>query len=128
MWPPQKIENLMKQQPHISHIMVVGDRHKYLTAVIGIEKEDFLADLDNFGIKLNASHQELSENIAIKKLIRRELDEANRKLAKFEQIKKFVIAPWPINSETGTLTPSMKVKRKVVLERLKSEIDSMYHD
>ncbi|MBT7766314.1 MAG: long-chain fatty acid--CoA ligase, partial [Bdellovibrionales bacterium] len=65
---PQKIEGLMKLKPHISHFMVIGDQHKYLTAIVGIEKEPFLDDFDKLGIDRTISVEEMSKHPEIRQL------------------------------------------------------------
>ena len=60
--------------------------------------------------------------------VRRGLDAVNADMARVEQVKKFVILPKPFSIETGELTPTLKVKRKVVEEKFSTEIESMYRD
>lgn len=122
---PQKIENMAKTRPHISQMVVIGDGRKYLTALIGIEKERFLGILDELGLPFDCTVADLTKNLKVTEIIEKEIEELNSDLAQFETIKKFTL----INEEFTTdnfLTPSLKIKRKVVHERYKDAIETMY--
>jgi len=122
---PQKIENLLKAQKHITQAVVIGDKRKFLTAVIAIEKERFLPKLEALGISPEFSVAELARHEKIRELIQADIDAANQSLAQYESIKKFIIAP----EEFGTgnfLTPSLKIRRKVVLQHFADQIEAMY--
>ena len=123
---PQKIENMMKTTSFISHFMVIGDKKKYLTGIIGIEKESFLKHLDELELKSNSTLEEISKNQEVRALISNEISLINEKLAKFETIKDFYISPVEFTPENGLLTPSLKLKKKVILEKFKEEIDALY--
>jgi len=106
---PQNLENELKAAcPLISQVVVVGDRQKYLVALITLTDE---AAADRAGA-------EASVRAAVNRL--------NQKLASYETIKRFAILPRDLSEEAGELTPSLKVKRKVVSEHYKEEIASMY--
>jgi long-chain acyl-CoA synthetase len=122
---PQKIENMAKTQPHISHMVVIGDRRKFLTALVGIEKESFLPLLEEMGLPSNCSIAELAVHPKTIEIIRDEIEQVNQNLAQFESIKKFTLVPEEFSVE-NYLTPSLKVKRKVVSVRYASEIEAMY--
>ncbi len=124
---PQRIENIMKLEKHISHMMVVGDQRKFLTAIIGIEKEVFLEDLDSLGLNADCSIQEIANNQNVQKLIEEEINHGNQQLASFETIKKFIIAPFEFSVDSGHLTPSLKLKKKVLLEEFKEDIENLYN-
>ncbi len=122
---PQKIENLAKTKPHISQLVVVGDKRNFLTALVGIEKEKFLKELDDLDLPSDCSVEELARHPKTQEIIQREIDEINHNLAQFENIKKFKIITEEFTTD-NFLTPSLKIKRKMVLERFKAEIDGMY--
>ncbi|WP_372653326.1 long-chain fatty acid--CoA ligase [Halobacteriovorax sp.] len=124
---PQKIENLLKIKKYITHFMVVGDKRKYLTGVVGIEKESFLEILPALNLKSNVTIEELSKNQGVINLIKEQIEAVNTDLASFESIKHFYIAPVEFTPETGLITPSLKLKKKVVLKRFDKEIDAMYN-
>lgn len=123
---PQKIENKLKLQPGIAHCVVVGDRKMFLTAIISLDKECYNEDiLKEYGLSSDSSYKEFIENGAIYKDIHSKIDQTNGKLAQFETIKTFIFA----NEEFSTdnyLTPSLKVKKKLVLKDYTSQIDAMY--
>ncbi len=122
---PQKIENMAKTRPHISQIVLIGDQRKYLTALIGIEKEAFLPLLDELGLATDCSVADLANHEAVRKIIEVEIENINQGLAQFESIKKFRIIPEEFSLE-NFLTPSLKIKRKSVTERYKDFIEAMY--
>ena len=122
---PQKIENLAKTKSHISQMVVIGEKRNFLTALIGIEKEAFLADLENLGLAATVTVEELAAHQGVREIIQKEIDEVNTDLARFETIKKFCIITEEFTTD-NFLTPSLKVKRKVVTERYKQQIEAMY--
>jgi long-chain acyl-CoA synthetase len=122
---PQKIENLAKTKPHISHMVVIGDRRNYLTALVGIEKERFLPILDQLELPTDCSVQDLAKSPKVREIIAREIEELNQDLAQYESIKRFTIITEEFTTD-NFLTPSLKIKRKLVSERFKPEIEAMY--
>ncbi|MGE3609417.1 MAG: long-chain fatty acid--CoA ligase [Bacteriovoracaceae bacterium] len=122
---PQKIENLAKTKPHISQFVVIGEKRNYLTALVGIEKERFIYMLDELNLPSDCTVKDLALHEKVKEIISREIEGLNKDLAQYESIKKFTIITEEFNTE-NFLTPSLKVKRKVISERFKSEIEAMY--
>lgn len=122
---PQKIENMAKTKPHISHMVVIGDRRNYLTALIGIEKERFLKILDQLNLPSDCSVIDLAQSPKVRDLLQAEIDEINHDLAQYETIKKFTVVTEEFTTD-NYLTPSLKIKRKVVSERYKTTIEAMY--
>ena len=122
---PQKIENLAKIQPHISQLVVVGDQKNFLTALVGIEKERFLPLLEKLNLPSDCTILDLAVHPLVKETIQTEIDEVNTRLSPFENIKKFTIITEEFSTE-NFLTPSLKIKRKVILEKFKNQIDEMY--
>lgn len=122
---PQKIENMAKIQPHISHMVVIGDQKKYLTALIGIEKERFLNHLDDLGLPTDCTIADLASNAQVREIIQKEIDAINQDLAQFETIKRFTIIPEELSME-NFLTPSLKIKRKVLSAQYQPLIEAMY--
>jgi long-chain acyl-CoA synthetase len=122
---PQPIENQLVTCRYIEQAMVIGDQRKFCTAVIVPKFETlqkWAQDMD-LAFETNA---ELCVKGEIRDLIRKDIDEVNNNLASFETIKDFVIAPEPFSIESGELTPSLKIKRKVVMEKFKQEIEKLY--
>jgi long-chain acyl-CoA synthetase len=89
--------------------VVVGDRRKHLTALLVLDAEAAAAR----GIGLTPELQRI-------------VDDVNSQLARVESIKRFHVLPRPFSIDTGELTPTLKVKRRVVYERYAKEIDAMY--
>ena len=92
--------------------MVIGDRRKFLTALVTID--------DVAAKSLDAP--------AIRAAVQTQIDQVNETLARVEQVKKFAILPKPFGIDSGELTPTMKIKRKVVAQMYSREIDAMYAD
>ena len=122
---PQKIENIAKSKPHISHLVVIGDKKNYLSALVGIEKERFLPMLEELDLPSDCSVMDLAQSPKVRDIIQKEIDEVNGELAQFEQIKKFTIITEEFTTD-NFLTPSLKIKRKAVVERFKEQINGMY--
>lgn len=124
---PQNIENILKTSPYISHAFVFGDRRKYLTALITLDREEVINFLRARNIP-HSSSSSLSQIPEIQELIEREVNESNTHLARYEQIKKFRILENDFTVETGELTPTMKLKRRVIIEKYKKLLDEMYEN
>ena len=122
---PQKVESLLKMQPNISQCVIIGDKKKYLSVVIGIEKDSFKSDITSINDETNL--EDLSTRPEVLEIIEKQISIVNESLAKFETIKKFYIAPIEFTTD-NFLTPSLKIKKKLVIEAYKDNIDSMYKD
>jgi long-chain acyl-CoA synthetase len=123
--PPQKIENLAKAHPMISQFFVFGDRRNYLTALVTLDPARVKQYAEDHQI-LYSGYPELLKNPKIQVAAQRMIDEVNSKLASFETIKKFIILPREFSVEEGEMTPSLKLKRKVIQERYRDALESMY--
>ena len=122
---PQNIENSLKNSRFIEHAAVIGDRRKYLSALI----VPAFADLEKWAAKNElsfSSHRELLGNSKINALIAEEISKNMKHYARVEQIRNFKLLDADWSQETGELTPSLKVKRKVVEAKYSAEIESMY--
>jgi long-chain acyl-CoA synthetase len=122
---PQNIENLLKTSSMISQAMVYGDRKPYLTALITLDPEASAAWAEGKGIQTENS-SELSQNRRMKEHIADIVKEKSRDLASFETIKKFEILPEDLSLEAGEVTPTLKVKRRFVLEKYRELLETMY--
>jgi long-chain acyl-CoA synthetase len=128
---PQYIENMFKGQGMVSNILVYGDRRKYVTALITLNPDSLLKfaadkDLRNASGAVTKDTAELAANKAVYESIEQLVATKNENLAQFEKIKKFTILPVDFSAETNELTPTFKVKRKVVTEKYKEILDKMY--
>jgi long-chain acyl-CoA synthetase len=122
---PQKVENLLKLQPHVSQAVLIGDNKKYCTALVTLDAPAVEAWAKEKGIPVGSAEQ-LASNSEVQKLIEAEVAAVNQNLASWESIKYVRVLPNDFSTETGELTPSLKVKRKVVASRYADVIDSMY--
>lgn len=122
---PQKIENMAKAYPLIHQMVVHGDRRHYLTALVSLDRQLTISFANENHI-LFSEYSELIKNPKIKAKVQQILDEINHHLASFEAIKKFIIVPNEFSVETGELTPSMKIRRKVIQQHYQSQFNSMY--
>lgn len=120
---PQPIENQLKLHPLVEQAVVVGDRRKYCVALIAPTREALEKSL---GRPLPSSVSELNNDPQIRSLLQAAVDKVNEELGTWEQIKRFYVLPAELSLEAGELTPSLKVKRRVVEQRYKEQIDSMY--
>ncbi len=122
---PQNIENLLKGDKFVSQAFVYGDRRKYLTALLTLSADEVAKWASQNGIA-EADPAALARNPRLEGMMRARVDEINAKLASFEQIKKFAILPSDFTQESGELTPTLKVKRKVVIQKYGSVLDALY--
>ncbi|MGE0402010.1 MAG: long-chain fatty acid--CoA ligase [Kofleriaceae bacterium] len=108
---PKNIEAALKQSPLIGEAVVIGDRRKFLTCLITVD---------------DAVASKLGGPDAIRGAVQAQLDEVNKTLARVEQVKKFTVLPRAFGIDTGELTPTLKIKRKVVAQNFSREIEAMY--
>jgi long-chain acyl-CoA synthetase len=122
---PQPIENKLVTCKFIEQAMVVGDKRKFCTAVIvpAFETLEKWAKENKVDYNDRSNLSTLSE---VRELIKNEIEEVNNDLASYETIKEFYITEAPFSIESGELTPSLKVKRKVVLTKFSDQIEEMY--
>ncbi len=124
---PQNIENMLKTVPYISQVMVLGDRKKYLSALVTLNRELIEKYARETGIPFH-HYKELTKNPQIYQLVKQAIEEKNKKLASFESIKKFAILENDLTQEGGELTPTLKVKRKFVTEKYKDILAQLYQE
>jgi len=122
---PQFIENKLKMSPYINDAVIIGEKRKYLTALILIDEENVTKYAQDSRIPFT-TYASLSRNPEIVKLIDREVENVNGELARVETIKKFTILDKRLDQEDGELTPTMKVKRKQINEMYRDIIEGMY--
>lgn len=122
---PQKIENLLKSQRFISQVIVCGDKQKFLGALITLNQEEISKWASISGISF--SHfEELIKKEPVIKLIGDKVKSVNAQLASFETIKTFKLLPADFTTETGELTPSLKLKRKVILNKYQDYVEELF--
>ncbi len=116
---PAKLEGLLKNMPIIQEAVTVADTRNFVTALVAVDPEELAEWAKQTG---NAADP---QSDAVKAAIQAHLDECNTKLASYETIKYFSVVP-PMTVDSGLLTASLKVKRKVVYERYADTIEEMY--
>jgi long-chain acyl-CoA synthetase len=124
---PAPIENLLVSGRHIEMAYVHGDRRNYLTALLVLDQNAIKATAEYNGIK-NSSWQALIHHPLIVEKVHKEVDTANEQLPRFMQIKYFRILEEPFSIEHGEMTPTMKLKKRVIEERYKDLLDGMYKE
>jgi long-chain acyl-CoA synthetase len=122
---PSNIESRIMNHPLVEHAMVHGDRRNYLTVLISLSHENLRTWAGKNGYHTH-DIQALIQSEPVRAEVQSAIDEANKTLAKFETIKKFVIVPNPFQVETGELTPTMKVRRKEVEKKYIHLLDALY--
>jgi long-chain acyl-CoA synthetase len=124
---PQNIENMLKVSKWISEAMVFGDRRKYLVALLTLNE----AEIKTFARAESLKSESLGELVnepKIQELIQKEIDGKNKELPSFSTIKKFKVLPRQFTLEDGEVTPTLKLKRRVIAQKFKDMIDAMYEE
>lgn len=122
---PQKLEGLLKTSPYIAHTFIHGDQKKYIVALITLDK----ASVEKYAQDSNVTYSDwdaLINSSLVQSMVRKAVSDANAQLASFESIKKYAILPNEFTVEGGELTPSLKVKRKVLDTKFKDKINELY--
>ncbi len=121
---PQNIENLLKQSAWVSQAMVYGDNRPYLVALVTLNVDATARFAREHGIPTEPDA--LAAHPGIRAEVQREIDAVNARLSSFETIKRFAVLARDFSIEGGELTPTLKVKRKVVSERYRDLLAAMY--
>ncbi len=124
---PQYIENIIGCDLYIDQIAVIGDERKYLSALIVPAFDQLIKYAQQENIALTSTI-ELINNTKIKAMYAERIKILQSPLADFQKIKKFELLPHAFSVESGELTPSLKVKRKIIAEKYKGVIDTMYSE
>jgi long-chain acyl-CoA synthetase len=122
---PQPIENQLVSNKFIEQVLVIGDNRNYCTAVIVLAKESLVKWLNANNIE-QPEFNTINDNDKIRELIRSEIEKNITNLASYETIKDFYLTTDAFTIENDMLTPTLKVKRKIVEEKYKDEINKMY--
>lgn len=122
---PTPIENLFLGSKYIDQFVLIGDRRMFLSALIVPDFEAIKEYADSNEIPYD-DPEELTQKKEIYDLIEKDLERFQKQLANFEKVRKFVLLDKPFSLETGEMTPSLKLKRKVIEQRYGSLIDEMY--
>lgn len=123
---PQKIEGLLKLNPMITQALIAGDQKKYIVALLTVDPIYIQALAKERGDSFS-DWKELVSRPWVQDIVRDYIAETNADLASYESIKRYLILPVEFTIEGGELTPSLKLKRKVLSQRYQKEIDSLYN-
>jgi long-chain acyl-CoA synthetase len=122
---PQPIENILKTNPYISNAVVIGDRRRFVCALIvpNFEKLEKYARSSHIPF---ANRAELIGNEQVVNFLKAEVDRSTPNLAQYERIKRIALLERDFEIEKGEMTPSLKVKRNIIEQKYKTVIDALY--
>ena len=121
---PQNLENDLKTSKYVSQAIVVGDRQPYIAALITLDPEELPKWAAEQG--LPGDVDELAGDEQVRELIQGVVDDVNAERSRYEQIKRFAILPRDFTMDDGELTPTLKLKRRVVAEHFAGELEELY--
>jgi long-chain acyl-CoA synthetase len=121
---PQNVENFLKGIPWVSQALVVGDRRPHLIALITLDEEELAKWAAERGLGDNAA--DLSQRDDVRILVDQAVEAVNEGLAHFEQVRRFEILPRDFSADANEITPTLKLKRRVVEEHFADEIEALY--
>jgi long-chain acyl-CoA synthetase len=122
---PQKIESLLSGDKYIEQITIIGSERKYVTALVVPAAATFDDLMKEMGLEKIKKEYQVKEK-AVVDFYQQRINELQKDLSPYEQVKKIALLPAEFTIQTGELTPSLKIKRRVVAEQFKEEIESMY--
>lgn len=122
---PQILESKLKQIPVVSQAVVVGDRRNYLAALITLDPLRAPAEAEAAGSRFREP-KDLAGCEIFRKHLEKQVEEVNGTLARYETIKRFAILPRELSIEEGELTPTLKLKRRVIYQNHADEIERLY--
>jgi long-chain acyl-CoA synthetase len=122
---PQPIEAQLAASPYIAHAVAIGDNYPYVTALITPNFEALESYFKEQGIN-GKSREELAAHPVTESLVAATVKEVNARLASYERIRRFTVLPTEFSQESGEITPSLKVRRKLVAQRYRRQIEEMY--
>jgi long-chain acyl-CoA synthetase len=122
---PQNIENLLKGDPFISQAVVHGDKRPYPVALITLNPEELAKFAREQGI-LNTDPAALAKHPKVLERVSRIVEHRNADLQSYAKVKKFAVLPEDFTIDNGLLTPTLKIKRKVITDKHREALDSLY--
>lgn len=124
---PQEMENKIKESPFIEQVMVIGENRKFPAALIVPDFPYLTEWCKNNGVLFQDKAQAVN-NPAVIAAFQTEIDKQNKNFVSYKQIKKFELLPDEWTPQTGELTPTMKLKRRVIMERYAKEVEGIYRE
>ena len=122
---PSELENELKVSPYVTDAVVIGDKRPYLTVIVMIDQENAEKYAQDNDVPFS-NYASLTHSAEVQNLIQAEVDRVNKKFARVEQIKKFWLLDTQLSAEDEELTPTMKLKRKLVEKKYAPQIEAMY--
>ena len=122
---PSELENDLKFSPYITDAVVIGDKRPYLVVIVMIDQENVEKFAQDADVPFS-NYASLTRSAEVQALIQGELDRVNKKFARVEQLKKFFLLETQLTAEDEELTPTMKLKRKLVEAKYAAQIEAMY--
>jgi long-chain acyl-CoA synthetase len=122
---PQGIEGLFKRHPFVSHAFLYGEGRPYCVMLLTLNEHETRAMMQDRGITVTAETQ-LAHLEPVQQLVATAVEQTNQELASYETIKRFILLKEDFTIENGLLTPTLKMKRKLIVARYSSEIESLY--
>ncbi|MGJ9711191.1 AMP-dependent synthetase/ligase [Actinotignum sp. GS-2025c] len=122
---PAVLEDKLSSHPLISNVVVLGDGEPFISALITLDAQMLPSWLSSHGLP-KMSPAEAMNSEAVNASLQRAIDRTNAQVSRAESIRKFVIVPGDFSEANGLLTPSLKVRREVVLERYRDVVDGIY--
>jgi long-chain acyl-CoA synthetase len=122
---PSELENELKFSPYVTDAVVIGDKRPYLTVIIMIDQENVEKYAQDHDVPFS-NYVSLTRSPEVQALIQDVIDGVNKKFARVEQIKKFFLLETQLTAEDEELTPTMKLKRKLVEKKYAEQIEAMY--
>jgi long-chain acyl-CoA synthetase len=122
---PQKLENLLKLNSFISNVLIHGDQKKYIVALITLDP----LFMEKFAKEKNIAYSDyasLTQHPVVLEMVRKGVAQSNTQLAAYETVKRFAVLPQDFTVESGELTPSLKVKRKVLDQKFQKQLTALY--
>ena len=119
---PQNIENDLKASKYISQAVVLGDKRPYVAALITLDEPEVRKALGGN----ETPREELAADEGVRQLVQGVVDDVNRDRSRFEQIKRFAILPRDFSAEEDEITPTLKLRRRVVQDHFADEIEALY--
>jgi long-chain acyl-CoA synthetase len=121
---PQNLENDLKTSKYVSQALVVGDRRPYVAALVTLEPDEIRRWATEQGI--DGHVEALARDERVHALVQGIVDEVNRERSRYEQLKRFAILPRDFTMEAGEVTPTLKLRRRAVIEHFQEAIDELY--
>ncbi len=122
---PQQIENRLKESKFVSQCMVIGENRKFPSALIVPELEALKSWLESKGLQ-QQPRAELLKDPQVNALFAAEIERCNQHFGRYSQIKKFALLPEEWTIATGELTPTLKIRRKITLQKYTAEVEALY--